>query len=329
METRAKTLALCEEAWTKGMPLKKTDDGFPIVMKPSMNCVFRVQGTQDIAYVGLPKTREEVMAFLKTIPRLTADELESAPEGVYTWLLYSKDGSAPMFAASKTETMLELGTVHYSIAISVGATAVHGAGELWKHGNEYSINFLSGTFMDSWRSSLPSECPLETMQSYLQARLKKSIFPYLFRGKVLSFTRMGFVTGRFLSKELTTDKLETYVRAGFVVCIHDKENVDECKRTKGTCKKPMALEEQMKKAGASGWVGVAYDGAQVGVDDDRAKQWMNTRTYDSLKCKPAQKYLDNSSLRIPKGSQEACAIGGRRRKTRKLRRSRRVTRRKL
>ena len=92
METRARTRAVCEAAWTEGMPLKITTDGFPILMKPSMNCEYRVQGTQDIAYVALPKTREEVMAFLETIPRLSVADLASAPLGVSTWLLYSIEG---------------------------------------------------------------------------------------------------------------------------------------------------------------------------------------------------------------------------------------------
>ena len=87
-----------------------------------------------------------------------------------------------------------------------------------------------------------------------------------------------------------------------------------------------------KKAGASGWIGVAYDGAQVPVDDSRATKWMNTRTYDSSSCKPPQKYLDNSSLRIPSG-EDVCKIGASRRmkKSRKQRgrKSRRVTRRRL
>jgi hypothetical protein len=82
----------------------------------------------------------------------------------------------------------------------------------------------------------------------------------------------------------------------------------------------------VKKGGASGWIGVGYDGGQVPVDDPRAKKWMNTRTYDSTECKPQQKYLDNSSLRIPKG-ENVCAIGGRRRKTRRGKKSRRKSRR--
>jgi hypothetical protein len=243
METRARTRAVCEEAWKQGMPLKITSDGFPIIMKPSMNCEYRVQGTQDIAYVGLPKTKEEVMAFLETIPRLSVDDLDSAPEGVYTWLLYSKDDGDPQFVASKTETMLELGTVHYSIAMSVGATRVHGAGELWKHGTAYTINFLSGTFMQSW--VIPAPCTLKIMERFIREKLMREVLPALFRGKTLTFSDSAFVADRFLKDALTTDKLEDYVRAGFIVCIHDMANKAVCKSTKGTCKKPVTLE-QMK-----------------------------------------------------------------------------------
>lgn len=240
METRARTRAVCEQAWTEGMPLKITSDGFPIIMKPSMNCEYRVQGTQDIAYVGLPKTKEEVMAFLETIPRLSVADLDSAPEGVYTWLLYSTDGGPPQFVASKTETMLELGTVHYSIAMSVGATRVHGAGELWKHGTAFTINFLSGTFMQSW--VIPEPCTLKIMERFIREKLMREVLPALFRGKTLTFSDSAFVADRFLKDALTTDKLEAYVRAGFTVCIHDMANKAECKSTKATCKKPVALE---------------------------------------------------------------------------------------
>jgi hypothetical protein len=246
METRSKTLRLCDEAWTKGMPLKITSDGFPIVMKPSQNCEIRVKGTRDIAYVGLPKTREEVLSFLTTIPRLTSADLETAPDSVYTWLLYSKDGSAPQFAASETETMLELGTTHYAIATSVGATGVHGAGEVWKHGTQLTFNFLSGTFMQSW--VLPKECPLKTMEVYIKRKLQTEVLPDLFRGKTLTFSEETFVAPRFIREGLTTDKLETYVRHGFTVCIHDASAKAECKRIKGTCEKPVTLETM--RAGA-------------------------------------------------------------------------------
>ena len=86
------------------------------------------------------------------------------------------------------------------------------------------------------------------------------------------------------------------------------------------------------KAGVSGWVGVAYDGAQVSVDDARAVNWLNTRTYDSLACKPPAEYLENTSKRLPKGM-DVCGIGAgrkkRKSKTRKGKKSRRTTRRRL
>jgi hypothetical protein len=276
METRAMTRAVCEQAWTQGMPLKITSDGFPIIMKPSMNCEYRVQGTQDIAYVGLPKTKEEVLAFLETIPRLSVRDLHSAPEGVYTWLLYSTEGGPPQFVASKTETMLELGTVHYSIAMSVGATRVHGAGELWKHGTAYTVNFLSGTFMQSW--VLPEPCTLKIMERFIRNKLMTEVLPAFFRGKTLTFSDSPFVADRFLKDALTTDKLEAYVRAGFTVCIHDVSNKAECKSTKGTCKKPVTLEQM--KGGKI--VTLNAIGEEVPANDPSAVKRFDTNTYKEL-----------------------------------------------
>jgi hypothetical protein len=300
IETRARTRAVCADVWAQGMPLKVSSDGYPIVMKPSMNCEYVVKGTQDIAYVGVPKTKEEVAAFLATIPRLTVADLDSAPEGVYTWLLYSKDGSPPQFVASKTETMLELGTIHYSIATSVGATRVHGAGELWKHGGMYTINFLSGTFMQSWE--LPAMCPLKTMERFIRNKLSSEVLPQLFRGKTLTFSDSTYVAPRFFTDALTTDKLEAYVRAGFPVCIYDAADKAECKKTRATCKKPVTLEQM--KGGKI--VTLNAIGEEVPSGDPSAVKRFDTNTYKEL----------------PLGGRKA-------RKTRKGKKARRTTRRKL
>jgi hypothetical protein len=80
------------------------------------------------------------------------------------------------------------------------------------------------------------------MEFYLKNKLQKEVFPELFRGKTLSFTKDPFVTSRLLEKELTTARLEDYVRAGFVVCVYDKSQEAECKATKSMCKKPVTLE---------------------------------------------------------------------------------------
>jgi hypothetical protein len=331
METRAMTRAVCEQAWTQGMPLKITSDGFPIIMKPSMNCEYRVQGTQDIAYVGLPKTREEVLAFLETIPRLSVRDLHSAPEGVYTWLLYSTEGGPPQFVASKTETMLELGTVHYSIAMSVGATRVHGAGELWKHGTAYTINFLSGTFMQSW--VLPEPCTLKIMERFIRNKLMTEVLPAFFRGKTLTFSDSAFVADRFLKDALTTDKLDTYVRAGFTVCIHDVSNKAECKATKGTCKKPVTLETM------AGGDGLTLQGQRIPMTPRKA--YLNrTSSNEGAPTQAAlarQVFASRGMLENPRTPKEQALAALKRpvspgsvglgRKTRKSKGKRRVTRR--
>lgn len=321
MATRSKTLAQCEAAWKAGVPLKVTSDGFPIVMKPSMNCEYTVKGTQDIAYVGFPQDipkadlLENIRTFLLTIPRLTAEQFEDAEDGVYTWILASVGGSDPTFYASRTTAMLELGTVHYSIATAVGATAVHGAGEVWKHGNEFTFNFLSGTFMEKW--ALPKECPLETMQEYLKSKLKTEVFPYLFRSKTLKFreTDPTFVSSRFL--ELTTGELEEYVKAGFVVCIHDKANKAECKSTKSACKKPMEVVmrggdfQSPRKARQSG---VPYIPPQVSQFEEARRM---------LTFGEAARPLPTALPRVP--TSRLPGMGGR--KTKKAKARRRKTRR--
>ena len=338
MATRSKTRALCEEAWTKGMPLKVTSDGFPIVMKPSMNCEYTVSGTKDIAYVGFPDVPKEdaiaqVRAFLETIPRLTAEELEAAPDGVYTWLYASSEEHPPTFYASRTTAMLELGTVHYSIATAVGATAVHGAGEVWKHGTELTFNFLSGTFMEKWQ--LPEGCTLRIMEELLKEKLKET-FAYTRRAKGLAFrhTDPTFVSTRFL--ELTTAELETYVKAGFKVCIYDKEAKTECKVHKATCKKPVTLE-QMR----GGTNDLAVQGQRVPLTPRKA--YLNRSASEDGSLSQAAKarlvFASQGLLAAPRTQKEEAlaslkrpvspAAVGLGRKTRKAKKARRKTRRRL
>jgi hypothetical protein len=86
------------------------------------------------------------------------------------------------------------------------------------------------------------------MERFLRNKLQTETLPELFRGKTLTFSDSAFVTDRFLKDALTTDKLETYVRHGFTVCIHDVSARDVCKKTRGTCEKPVTLETM--RAGA-------------------------------------------------------------------------------
>ena len=312
-QTRSKTLDLCSAVWAKGMPLKVTSDGFPIVMKPSKNCEFVVKGTSDLAYIGYPEDPADIAAYLKAIPRLTAKELEGAPNGVYTWLFASTKTSPPTFAATRTLHDLELGTVHYALATTLGATHVHGAGEVWKHGSVVTFNFLSGTFMDKWE--LPKDCPLETMQTFLEGKLRET-FPYLTRAKEITFLPKGetFITQRYLGGEVTTEELHDWTKAGFKVCVHgfdpkapnDRDRArTQCKATRATCKKPFTVVQDNDMKGGK-IVTLNAKGEEVPAGDPSAVKRFDTNTYKEL------------------------PLGGRRhRKTKKAKRARRATRRRL
>jgi hypothetical protein len=141
------------------------------------------------------------------------------------------------------------------------------------------------------------------MERFIREKLTREVLPALFRGKMLTFSDSPFVTPRLFKEALTTDKLETYVRHGFTVCIHDASAKAECKKTKGTCEKPVTLEQM--KGGKI--VTLNAIGEEVSASDPSAVKRFDTNTYKEL------------------------PLGGRRRKTktRKGKKARRVTRRKL
>jgi hypothetical protein len=154
---------------------------------------------------------------------------------------------------------LKVTTDGFPIATALGATRVHGAGEVWKHGSLVTFNFLSGTFMEKWE--LPKDCPLETMQEFLKMKLKET-FPYLVSAKEITFLPKGetFITQRYLGGEVTTEELIEWTDAGFKVCLHgfdpekpkDRDRAHaQCKSTRAACQKPFeVLEEDRMKGGA-------------------------------------------------------------------------------
>jgi hypothetical protein len=139
------------------------------------------------------------------------------------------------------------------------------------------------------------------MERFIREKLTREVLPDLFRGKMLTFSDSPFVTPRLFKDALTTDKLETYVRHGFTVCIHAASAKDTCKKTKGTCEKPVTLEQM--KGGKI--VTLNAIGEEVPTGDPSAVKRFDTNTYREL------------------------PLGGRKRKTRKGKKARRVTRRKL
>ena len=106
--------------------------------------VGKVYGTKSIH-----EDPEKVQALLQIFPRLHAEELRTASDGVYTWLLYSVEGSDEVrFVCTEVVSPFEIGTRHQSMAYNsrIQASKLYGGGELRKKGDTIQFNLLSGTY---------------------------------------------------------------------------------------------------------------------------------------------------------------------------------------
>ena len=91
----------------------------------------------------------KVLEFLDNFEVLNQDELLTANDGVYNWILYSeKDSKDIKFAAIHIESPFEIGTTHQSLAYNkkVNASLIYGAGELKIEDRKVTFNVLSGTY---------------------------------------------------------------------------------------------------------------------------------------------------------------------------------------
>lgn len=213
----------CAETWEKGLRHYvdgwwRTPDGwkfvtrfFPVFVKKnpdtkkSFNCDVKNEGGQYVL-ATLPG-RDKLDAYLKSIP--IWKDLQSLPDGLYTWIFYHRAASPVQFAATKAWSALEMGTIHLAIATRVGASAVHGAGELRKSGDTYTYNLLSGTFTGDWKKRVAGKgvCTAEGLETYIDDEFKS-------RFKTLNLTKTDttLITGDL---PVTEEEIDTYTKAGW------------------------------------------------------------------------------------------------------------------
>jgi hypothetical protein len=105
--------------------------------------VGKVYGTKSIE--GDP---EKIQAVLRMFPRLNAGELQTAKDGIYTWLLYANETEEIQFVATEVVSPYEIGTRHQSLAYNerINALVIYGGGELMKTKDHIQFNLLSGTY---------------------------------------------------------------------------------------------------------------------------------------------------------------------------------------
>lgn len=242
----------CQEAWEKGLRHYvdgwwRTPDGwrfvtrfFPVFVKKnpdtkkSFNCDVKNEGDQYVL-ATLPG-RDKLQAYLRSIP--IWKDLQSLPDGLYTWIFYTRAASPVQFAATKTWSALEMGTIHLAIATRVQASAVHGAGELRKSGDTYTYNLLSGTFTGDWKKKIGGKgvCTADGLETYIDDEFKAR-----FAGFNLAKTGTTLIAADL---PVTQEEIDTYTKAGWTFSFFatQKECLDVMKtkggRHGGSGKKP-------------------------------------------------------------------------------------------
>jgi len=91
----------------------------------------------------------KVLDFLENFTVLNQDELLSADDGIYNWIMYSEENSNNIkFTAIQIQSAYEIGTTHQSLAYNkkVNASLIYGAGELKKEDKKITFNVVSGTY---------------------------------------------------------------------------------------------------------------------------------------------------------------------------------------
>jgi hypothetical protein len=102
---------------------------------------------------GINNDEVRVQRLLQAIPFFTEDSFmdNSAPGGVYTFLLIINQAGEEQLVAKQATTVMELGTCHHSIASDrrLAIREVLCGGEIWKKANgDLEYNLLSGDY--SW-----------------------------------------------------------------------------------------------------------------------------------------------------------------------------------
>ena len=211
----------CQAVWSKGLAHYvdgwwRTQEGwkyvtrfFPVFVKgnpaakKSFNCDVKNEKGQYVM-ATLP-ARDKLEAYLKSIP--IYKDLASLPDGVYTWIFYTRAASPVQFAATKTWSALEMGTIHLAIASRVDASKVHGAGELRKSGATYTYNLLSGTFTEGWKKKMKDVCTGDGLEAYINNEFKTRFAKF-----DLSRTGTTLITQDL---PVTEEEVKTYTKAGW------------------------------------------------------------------------------------------------------------------
>ena len=158
---------------------------------------------------------KKIQELLQMFPRLNAYQLQTAADGVYTWLLYSvEDSDVIRFICTEVVSPFEIGTRHQSLAYNsrVNASKIYGGGELLKTGDAIKFNILSGTYS----------------RPLVKFNFNKSVTKPIVDSFKIFFPDAEFdVSGDSYIrkvKKVSNELLDVYKRVGYVVYVFDTYN---------------------------------------------------------------------------------------------------------
>ena len=227
----------CDNVFEDGIGFE-WDKAFNNPYKHVFSCALK---TDDGKYVKLhvPDDYDTLVQFLATLPTYDETTIE---DGLHTWILYSQpENPSVRFLAVKVRNAFEVGTLHKTIALAIGANRIYGAGELLKNGESITYNLESGSFTKYWLESREKRryCSPDELEEKIISEFQKR-FPGI--ALIRNYGTMIKTSMPVLSADL-----ETYKEAGFVVELFDTQ--EDCKKPKagGKYKRTLRSKRTVRK----------------------------------------------------------------------------------
>ena len=227
----------CDRVFEDGIGFE-WDRAFNNPYKHMFSCALQ---TDNGKYVKLhvPDDYDTLVRFLATIPTYDETTLE---DGLHTWTLYSlPDDPTVRFVAMRVKNAFEVGTLHKTIALAIGAKRIHGAGELLKSGTTLTYNLESGSFTKYWLESREKRryCSPDELFEKIDLEFKRRFPEY-------TFSRIGM---SMIKKSIPVQaaNLAAYTDAGFAVELFDTQ--EDCKKPKagGKYKRTLRSKRNARK----------------------------------------------------------------------------------
>ena len=222
----------CQEKWDDGL-ITYLEEPDAVSVRYNHNC--SIQFNNQVFTIDLDQMDKE--AFLEEMPLIYEKPTE---DGYYTWLIYSNDEHNKTFVASKTLSILEIGTIHKAIGHRVNAVKIHGAGEIFVNNGAVTFNLISGTYMLPVLSSKRSRCSRDDLEDIVIKNVK------LILGEDVVYTQSTLIRAENLP--VTAEEIALYQRHGAVIRMYD--TVAECaaSRREGGRKKTQKKRKGKKKS---------------------------------------------------------------------------------